>query len=173
MVTKAADLQQLKGVGRVLSKRFYEMGLDSFEKIAAASEEELKKVGGINPRLVTSILQQAKALSDAHPAASEARAETMKIHLTDLKWKLQALVDATQQRFPDDLSGKHGKKISKDLVRILNGLEKIGECGKKRCKRAGRALVKAEKRVEGLQEGSLRKVHKGLKKARKAILKVL
>lgn len=173
MATKAADLQQLKGVGRVLSKRFHEMGLDSFEKIAESDEAELKKVGGINPRMVTSILQQAKALSEAQPTASEERAEAVKIHLADLKGKLQALVEVTRQRFPDDLSGKHGKKISSDLVRILNGLEKIGECGKKRCKRAGRALAKAEKRVEGLQEASLRKVHKGLKKARKAVLKVL
>ena len=173
MVKKAADLQQLKGVGRVLSKRLQEMGLDSLEKIAQAGEEVLKKISGINPRMVTSILQQAKALSEAPSAAAEERAEAMKNHLAELKGKVQGLIDVTWQRFPDELTGKHGRKISKDLVRIVAGLEKIGECGKKRCKRAGKALIKAEKRVEGLQEASLRKVHKGLKKARKAVLKVL
>ena len=44
---KAANLQQLKGVGRVLSKRLQEMGLDSFEKIAQAGEEVLKNHRGL------------------------------------------------------------------------------------------------------------------------------
>ena len=83
MVKKAADLQQLKGVGRVLSKRLQEMGLDNFEKIAQAGEEVLKKISGINRRMVTSILQQAKALSEAPSAAAEERAEAMKKHLAD------------------------------------------------------------------------------------------
>lgn len=170
---KAADLQQLKGVGRVLSKRLQEMGLDSLEKIAQADEEVLKKISGINPRMVPSILQQAKALSGAPSAATEERAEAMRRLLSEVKGKVETLVDVTRQRFPDDLTGKHGKKISRDLGRIVDALEKIGSYGKKRCKRAGKALEKAEKRVEGLQEASLRKVHKGLKKARKTVLKAL
>ena len=35
------------GVGRVLSKRLQEMGLDSFEKIAQAGEEVLKNHRGL------------------------------------------------------------------------------------------------------------------------------
>lgn len=173
MASNAAHLQQLKGVGRVLSKRFSELGLDSFDKIAEAGEDRLKKVSGINPRLVTGIVQQAKELAEAPAEAGEDRLEAVKKHLGELKEKIQALVAGTQQRFPDELDGKHARKISKDLVRIVDALEKIGGSGKKRCKRAGKALVKADKRVEGLQEAGIRKVHKGLKKARKAVLKAL
>lgn len=169
----AADLQQLKGVGKVLGKRLREMGLDSFEKIAGAGEEELKKVGGINPRMVTAIVQQAKELSEEPSASSEERALAMRSRLAELKEKVQALVDTTLQRFPDELSGRYGRKIGKDLARIVDALEKIGEGGKKRRKRSGRALAKADKRVAGLEEASIRKVHKGLKKARKTVLKAL
>ena len=173
MVKKAADLQQLKGVGPVLSKRLQEMGLDSFEKIAQADEEVLKKISGINPRMVTSILLQAKTLSEAPTAAAEERGEVLRRLLFGVKAKVQTLVEVTRQRFPDELTGKHGKKISRDLGRIVDALEKIGAYGKKRYKRAGKALEKAEKRVEGLQEASIRKVHKGLKKARKTVRKAL
>ena len=173
MKTKAADLLQLKGVGTVLGKRLHEAGLDSFEKIALGGEEGLKKVRGITPRNINSILEQARQLSQAPPTGREKRVEALMQLLSEVKEKVQALAEVTRQRFQEELSGKSGKKLSFDLARILDVLEKMNESGKKVTKRAGKALNKAEKRVEGLEEASLKKVRKGLKKARKAVLKVL
>jgi len=45
MVHTAEDLLQLKGVGRILAKRLYDAGFDSFDKIAQGGEEGLKKSG--------------------------------------------------------------------------------------------------------------------------------
>jgi ribosomal protein S13 len=172
-VASAADLQQLKGIGKTLAKRLYEAGFDSFEKIAQAGEEGLKKVGGISPRAVGSIVEQARQLAETQPAGQEQREVTLNAKLAGVREQVQNLAQSARERFQDQLNGKSGKKLSSDLVRLEDALGRIGDGGKKRFKRSGKALVKAEKRVSGLDEASLKKIRKGLKRARKAVLKVL
>lgn len=173
MVQTAADLEQLKGVGRVLAKRLYDAGFDSFAKIAQAGEEGLKKVRGVNPRYLGSILEQARQLSEATLTGRQARVEALKQRLSEVKEQVQALAETTRQRFQEELSGKSGKKLTSDLVRIEDALEQITDGGKKKSKRAGKALIKAQKRVAGLEDASLKKVRKGLKRARKTMLRAL
>ena len=173
MVQTAADLQQLKGVGRILAKRLYDAGYDSVAKIALAGAEGLLKVRGINPRYLNSILEQAKELSEAPHSDRPARAEALQRRLSEVKGQLQGLAETTRRRFEEELSGKPGKKLSIDLDRIEDALERMNDGGKKGLKRAGKALVKAKKRVTGLEDASLKKVRKGLKRARKAVLKAL
>jgi hypothetical protein len=173
MIQTAADLQQLKGVGSVLAKRLFDAGFDSFAKIAQAGAEGLKKVRGISPRFLNSILEQAKDLSEAAPQGHPARAEALQQQLSEVKQQVQDLAAATRQRFEQRLSGKPGRKLTSDLVRIEDALTRLGNGGKKSVKRAGKALLKAQKRVEGLEEASLKKVRKGLKRARKAVLKAM
>ena len=173
MTQTAADLQQLKGVGTVLAKRLYDAGLDSFTKIAQEGEEGLKRVRGIPPRSIASILSQVKTLSVAPHADKGERAEAMKHRLIEVKELLHTLAETTRQRFQDELAGKPGKKLAADLVRIEDALERVRDGGKKVSKRAVSALGKAQKRVEGLEDASCKKVRKGLKRAKKAVLKAL
>jgi DNA-binding transcriptional MerR regulator len=172
MVQTAADLQQLKGVGRVLGKRLYDAGFNSFAKIAQAGEEGLKKVRGVSPRAISSILEQAKQLSEAPQLGGAERDEAVQKQLSEVREKIQTLAQAVRERFQEELAGKCGRKLTSDLVRIENALEQMDDGGRKR-KRAGKALIKAEKRVAGLEDASLKKVRKGLKRARKAVLKAL
>jgi hypothetical protein len=173
MVQTAADLEQLKGVGKVLAKRLYDAGFDSFAKIAQAGEEGLKKVRGVSPRYLGSILEQARQLSETAHTGRQARVEVLKQRLTEVKEQVQVLTETTRQRFQEELSGKSGKKLTSDLVRIEDALEQMNVGGKKKSKRAGKALIKAQKRVAGLEDASLKKVHKGLKRARKTMLRAL
>lgn len=173
MVQTAEELQQLKGVGRILAKRLYDAGFDSFAKIAQAGEEGLLKVRGVTPRYLGTILEQAKQLAEAAHHDRPARAEAIQQRLSEVKEQLQTLAESARQRFQQDLAGKAGKKLTSDLVRIEDALERLGDGGKKSYKRAGKALIKAEKRVTGLEDCSLKKVRKGLKRARKAVLKAL
>jgi len=170
MVQTAAELQQLKGIGRILVQRLLEAGLDSFAKIVQAGEEGLKKVRGLNPRNINSILEQAKLLSKASHTGRLARVEALQQRLSEVKENVQSLAETTRQRFPEELTGKCGKKLTSDLVRIEDALEQMNNGGKKGSKRAAKALSKAQKRLAGLEGASLKKVHKGLKKARKAVL---
>ena len=173
MEQTAAELQQLKGVGRILGKRLYDAGFDSFSKIAQAGAQGLQKIRGINPRHLETIVEQARQLAQAGHPEHPAPAEGMQQRLSEVKLQLQSLAESTRQRFQSELAGKPGRKLTLDLVRIEDALERMTDGGKQRSKRAGKALVKAEKRVAGLEDASLKKVRKGLKRARKAVLKGL
>jgi hypothetical protein len=173
MVEKASDLEQLKGVGRVLAKRLYDAGFDSFAKIAQAGEENLKKVRGVSPRYISTIVEQARQIAEAGHPGRQGRLEALQQRLSDVKGQVQTLAETTRQRFQEQLAGKPGRKLASDLVRIEDALEKMNDGGKKKTKRAGKALIKAQKRVAGLEDASLKKVRKGLKRARKAMLKAL
>ena len=173
MLKSAEELQQLKGVGRILGKRLYDAGFDSFKKIVEAGEEGLQKVRGINPRAVASILEQARQLSGAAHASATARLEAVQLQVAGMRDKIQTLAQVARDRFQEELAGKCGKKLSSDLIRIEDTLQRLADGGKKRAKRAGKVLLKAEKRVTGLEQASLKKLRKGLKRARKTVQKAL
>ena len=75
-------MQKLKGIGEVLSRRLIEAGYDTFAKVAVAAEEELRKIQGINPRQIKSIVAQASELAEE---AEKGRAEKVE----ELKKKLE------------------------------------------------------------------------------------
>ena len=170
--TAAPNLQRLKGVGAILEKRLIEAGMDSYARIAKAGEEELKKVPGMSPRAVGSILEQAKLLAKSGEPRGVEREQAVKKQVSEVREKVQTLAQLARERFQEELSGKSGKKLSADLTRFEDALGRMDDGGSKR-KGAGKALVKAEKRVSGLEEASLKKLRKGLKRARKSVLKAL
>ena len=167
------ELQQLKGIGGVLAKRLDDAGLDSFTKVVEAGEEGLRKIRGINPHAITSILEQAALLAVTEKTGRAERVEEVKKMIGGVREKVQALAASTKERFKEELVGKYGKKLTNDLVRLVDALDKFEDSVPKRLKRAGKGLAKAEKKVEGLTEAGLKKVHKGLKKTRKSLVKVL
>ncbi|GFO66503.1 DNA-binding protein [Geomonas limicola] len=174
MEQTAADLQQLKGVGSILVQRLKEAGLDGFSKIAEADAAELRKIKGLNPRTISSIQAQAKELAAQAGSDRQAAIDALVKRLGEVKEQVQALAQATRDRFGAELTGKHGKKMSSDLVSIEDTLAKLNLSGKKGAKRAGKALNKVQKRVSGLAEdASLKKVRKTLKRARKTVRKAV
>lgn len=173
MVQSAADFRQLKGVGIVLGKRLYDAGFDSFAKIAQAGEEGLRKVRGVNPRHVTTILQQARELAGMEQDEQQAPAQLMQQRVMEMRELVENLAQTTRDRFAEEMTDKCGRKLGSDLERIENALSQMHDFGKKRSKRMAKIIAKAEKKVTGLEEASLKKVRKGFKKARKAVLKAL
>jgi hypothetical protein len=174
MVQTAAELRQLKGIGKILVKRLQEAGLDSFAKIAKAGEDELKKISGINPHNIASLREQAAKLAESAHSEKLARVEALQLRLAEVRSQVQALAEATSQRFQEVLDGKCGKKLTADLGRIEETLQAIGFESKKGVRRAGKALDKVTKRVASLPEdASLKKVRKTVKRARKAAQKAV
>ena len=173
MVQSAADFRQLKGVGPILGKRLYDAGFDSFAKIVEAGEEGLRKVRGINARHIASIVAQAGELAGREHPEPQEPGQLMQRRVSEVREKVESLAQTTRDRFAKEMSDKCGRKIGSDLVRIENALMQMHDFGSKRSKRVAKALKKAEKKVTGLEEASLKKVRKGFKKARKAVLKTL
>ncbi|WP_224982216.1 helix-hairpin-helix domain-containing protein [Geomonas agri] len=173
MVQSTADFRRLKGVGAILGKRLYDAGFDSFAKIAQAGEEGLSKVRGVNRRHIASILQQARELAGLEQDDRPDPVQLMQQRVAGMREKVENLAQATRDRFAGEISEKCGRKLGADLERIENALLQMHDFGNKRSRRIAKILGKAEKKVTGLDDATLKKVRKGFKKARKTVLKAL
>jgi predicted flap endonuclease-1-like 5' DNA nuclease len=67
MKHEAKQLKKLRGIGEVLARRFFEAGYDTVAKVASADVEDLKKIPGVNPRMLQHIVAQASMLSEEAP----------------------------------------------------------------------------------------------------------
>lgn len=173
MKGKMKELQKIKGIGEILARRFVEAGYDTHGKIAEAGEEALKAIKGTNPRAISSIISQAADLADEVGKARAKRVEELKGAAATLKGQVEGIARGIRDRFADELQGKQGRKIEKELLKVMAALERVeGKIGK-RVKRAGKGLAKAEARLAGLAEQGAKGVGKGLKKARKSLKSVL
>jgi hypothetical protein len=171
MSVTAKDLQQIRGIGEILARRLLEEGHDSFSKIAALGEDGLRKIKGINPRAVPSILAQAASLAADETTGRDERIKALKSSVAALRSSVEELTASARDRFAEKLAGKTGRKLTGALVSFIDTLEKIEGNAGKRLKRTGKSLVKAEQRLEGLAEEGLKELRKGLKSARKALQK--
>ena len=167
------ELQKLKGVGEVLSRRLVEAGFDTFAKVAAAGEDALRKLPGINPKIVPSVIAQAGDLAGEAGKGRTAKVAELKQNAAALKESIHSIALNVRERYEAELSGKMGKKVEKDLLKAISSLEKVEATLESKVKKAGKGLVKAEQRLEGLCDSGLKEVGKGLKKARKALKKVI
>ena len=63
MKNQTKDLQKLKGVGEVLSRRLVEASYDTIAKVAAAKEKGLEKITAMSPQKARDISTQARKLT--------------------------------------------------------------------------------------------------------------
>ena len=63
MKEQMKELQKLKGIGEVLSRRLVEASYDIIAKVAAAEEKGLERIAGMNPNKVRSIVTQARTMT--------------------------------------------------------------------------------------------------------------
>ncbi|HLO25764.1 MAG TPA: helix-hairpin-helix domain-containing protein [Geobacteraceae bacterium] len=172
MKQQMKELQKLKGVGTVLAQRLVAAGLDTFAKIAAAGEEGLKKIQGLNPRMIQPILTQAgEMIGEAQKSKAEKVAE-LKQKTDALKVQVQEIALSIRDRFKEEVVGKAGRKLEKEIVKVISSLEKVEGQLESKVKKAGKGLVKAEKRLADLADAKLKGIGKGLKKARKSLKRV-
>lgn len=63
MKKQMKELQELKGIGSVLSRRLVESSYDTIAKVAAAEEKGLERIAGMNPQKVRAIVTQARQMT--------------------------------------------------------------------------------------------------------------
>lgn len=56
------ELQQLKGVGKILSQRLVENSYNTISKVAAAQTKGLERIAGMHPKKVWAIVTQARVI---------------------------------------------------------------------------------------------------------------
>jgi hypothetical protein len=166
------ELQQLKGVGEVLAQRLAEAGFDSFVKIAEAGEEGLRRIRGINPRAIPSILEQAQKLAADIQEGPDTRHLAIQETSVRLQKQVQELAATIRERLADKLSEKKGVRLEKEVNKLLRGLEKVQKLQGIRLKRARKSLAKTGKRLEGLAESGIKGLTRSLRKARKPLKRI-
>jgi predicted flap endonuclease-1-like 5' DNA nuclease len=62
MYKQIKELQQLKGIGKILSQRLVENSYDTIAKVAAAQTKGLERIAGMNPKKVRAIVAQAREM---------------------------------------------------------------------------------------------------------------
>ena len=172
MKKKIKELKQLRGVGEVLSARLVQAGYDTFAKLVAAGEEGLKKVQGINQRLLPAILEQAGQLAGEGRPSKVQKVEELKRQAASLKGLVQGVALRVRENFQEESVGKIGKKVEKQILKMIASLEKVEGKLETRVKKAGKGLAKAEKNLALLAAAGLEDIGKDLKKARKSLKKV-
>ncbi len=173
MKQELKELQRLKGVGDVLSRRLAAAGYDTLAKIAAADREGLSKIPGINPRLIPAIVAQAGDLAGEKELGRAAKVKALRDQATSLKEQVEELAKSVRDRFQEEAVGKLGKRTEREILKLIASLEKVEVVVERRVRKAGKGLVKAERRLEGLADAGLKGVGKGLRKARKSLQRVL
>ncbi len=63
MKNQMKELQKLKGIGEILSRRLIEASYDTIAKVAAAEEKGLERIAGMNPQKLRSIVTQARKMT--------------------------------------------------------------------------------------------------------------
>jgi hypothetical protein len=168
------ELQQLKGIGAITAQRLVAAGLVTFTAIVESGEEGLRAISGINPRNIPAILEQAGALAGpTEEPVTPVGPDDLKVFVEDLRTVIRKIATAARERFPEELTGKIGHKLTRNMVAGLDALYAIEELLERRPKRVRKALVKARKRLSGLPEGELTEIRKGLKRVRKTLEQVI
>jgi predicted flap endonuclease-1-like 5' DNA nuclease len=87
MKKEMKELQELKGIGKVLAQRLVEASYSTIARVAAAEEHGLKRIPGMNPQKIRSIVTQAREMT---AAAEKSRPK---------KWKESSGVQMDGTRF--------------------------------------------------------------------------
>ena len=63
MKEQMKELQKIKGIGEVLSRRLVESSYDTIGKVAGAEKKGLERIAGMNPQKVQTIVTQARKMT--------------------------------------------------------------------------------------------------------------
>lgn len=189
------NLQQIKGVGKIISQRLVAAGIDSYRKVTEAGEEGLGAIAGLQARLIPSILAQAAALvqesetdTDATAPAGDSVATVdengkkakhdrklagLKLRSENLRDRVRELVAEVLNEKERSSAKKTGKRLQKEAGRLLKSLSKVEAKMGGRLKKTKNGLSRAEERLAALKGLGPNKLARGLKKARRPLKSIV
>jgi hypothetical protein len=174
MKKKLKELQKIKGIGEVLSKRLIEAGYDTFDKIVAAGEAGLKKIRGFEWLPLKPIMDQAASLAKESDRNKAKRVKDLALAADTFGGHVQGLARTVKDRFGDRLTEKDRAKIEKQILKMTAALDKVKHTLESCVKPAAKGLARAEKQLATVADGTTEppEVIMGLKKARRALKKI-
>jgi hypothetical protein len=122
--------------------------------------------------MLQQIVTQAGVLVDEAAKSRDEKIGELKQQAASMKMPINDLAVDVRERFKDELSGKAGCKVEKEMRKFVLSLERVEGKLESKVKKAGKGLAKAESRIMGLAEGGLKDIAGKLKKARKSLKSV-
>jgi hypothetical protein len=174
MKKNSKELQKIKGIGEVLSKRLIEAGYDTFDKIATAGEAGLKKVNGLERLLLKPIIDQAASLAQDSKRQEAGKLKDLKAAAATVRGQVESLARTVKDRLSDRLTKKGRGKIEKQLRKMTAAIDEVEGKLESRMKSAAKGSSKAEKQPAGMTDGTTdaTEVTVASKKARKTLKKI-
>lgn len=167
MRSEERELQRIRGIGKILARRFCESGYGTPACIAAATEEELRKIPGVNPRMISSMICEAASLSG--PATTDPGLQGLAPQVARLRAAVAAVSLNVVSRIDVEKQGKGAKKLEKETQQLQQVLTALENTADRKMKRLAKVLAKGEKRVASLSERKPGRVAKGFRKTRKRL----
>jgi ribosomal protein S13 len=168
------QLQQIKGIGAVLAQRLVEAGIDSFERLAGASEAEMLAIKGMLASNIPVLQEQAREFAVAiHAVKTEANLKQMLEDAERLREGMENLVLKLRDQQPENDDSKVQRNLRKEITRILATLERVESSLSDQFKRIGRKLAKAEAKLTVVAQDDVEALTKGLRDSRKTIDKIV
>jgi hypothetical protein len=167
MIDSSGELQRIKGIGAITARRLVDAGIDSTAALVEYGIPELRLIKGINPRSIPDILEQARELvaAEAPPDPIEA----LRALINELRYALEVVATDAREDFREELAGKAGVKLNRNLVACLDALDAIEEQITEKPEKFGRRLAKIHGRLIEMPGDDLKKIRKGIKRARKSL----
>jgi hypothetical protein len=165
------ELEKIRGVGRILSRRFAEAGYDTFEKIAAAGEERIGNVPGVNRRMAGSIVAQAADFTKSRAVGKEAETDRLREQAASLRELVGKIVLQVRERLQEGDQDRSIAKIEKQFVKLMRSLAKVEASIGIKPGKAAKGLAGGEKKLAAVDGADPEKLRKSLKRTRKALKK--
>ncbi len=163
----------IDGIGADTAKRLVEHGIDSLDKLAAASEQDLVGIEGLPPELIPDLIDQARQRVAASNPPRDPLAELLE-DATHLKDDVEKLVLHIRDRFSSSQApSRSGKALRKEIALTLASLEKVEAALSTQLRQLNRGLAKADAKISKVTESDVKEVTHELRKARKKIDKAI
>jgi transcription termination factor NusA len=164
-----ADFLVIDGIDEDMAKKLAEHGIDSIEKLAAASEQDLAAIDGLAADLIPGIIERAGQLAAAGRGFRDPLAELLD-DATHLKDEVEKLVLHIRERFTGNGTPSKAKKaLRKEVSLTLASLERVEAALSSQLRQLSKGLAKADARISKVADSEPEEITEELRRARRKI----
>ena len=163
-----ADFLAIDGIDQGMAKKLAEHGIDSIDKLAAASEQDLAAIDGLAADLIPGIIEQAGQLA-AGKSSRDPLADLLD-DATHLKDEVEKLVLHIRERFTGNGTPSKAKKaLRKEVSLTLASLERVEAALSSQLRQLSKGLAKADARISKVADSEPEEITEELRRARRKI----
>lgn len=163
------ELLSIDGISADTARQLIEHGIDSIDKLTAASEQDLAGIDGLPSELIPGLIDQARQQAAVSNTPRDPLAELLE-DATHLKNEVEKLVLHIRDRFSSSQAPSRSRKaLRREVSLTLASLEKVEAALSTQLRQLSRGLAKADAKISKVTESDVEEVTEELRKARRKI----